>query len=65
MNRGGELGPVVVGVDGAGSAGAAVDWATAEAAARRCPLHVVHGFRPSLPPDAYGIVSTCWSRRIP
>ncbi|MDN5747958.1 MAG: universal stress protein, partial [Pseudonocardia sp.] len=48
--------PVVVGIDGAGSAGDAVDWATAEAAARGCPLYVVHAFRPPLPADCYGLV---------
>lgn len=57
MNREGRLRPVVVGVDGVGSAGDAVDWATAEAAARGCPLRVVHAFRPPLPPDPYGLVS--------
>jgi nucleotide-binding universal stress UspA family protein len=54
MTPGGKPGPVVVGVDGAGSADA-VDWATAEAAARGCSLRVVHVFRSSLATDAYGL----------
>ena len=57
MTRHGKPGPVVVGVDEAGSAEDAVDWATAEAAARGCPLRVVHAFRPPLPADAYGFAS--------
>lgn len=36
--------PVVVGVDGTGSAHDALDWAAAEAAARRLPLRVVHAY---------------------
>ena len=57
MTRRGKPDPVVVGVDEAGSAEDAVDWATAEAAARGCPLRVVHAFRPPLPADAYGFAS--------
>ena len=57
MIRGGKPRPVVVGVDEAGTAEDAVDWATAEAAARGCPLRVVHAYRPPLPADAYGIAS--------
>jgi nucleotide-binding universal stress UspA family protein len=57
MTRPGKPDPVVVGVDEAGSAEDAVDWATAEAAARGCPLRVVHAFRPPLPADAYGFAS--------
>jgi nucleotide-binding universal stress UspA family protein len=57
MTRREKPGPVVVGVDEAGSADDAVDWATAEAAARGCPLRVVHAFRPPLPADAYGFAS--------
>jgi nucleotide-binding universal stress UspA family protein len=34
-----------------------VDWATAEAAPRGCPLRVVHAFRPPFPADAYGFAS--------
>src|SRR5690242_17371415 len=49
--------PIVVGVDQAGSAEAAVDWATAEAATRGCPLRIVHAFRPPLPADGYGVVA--------
>lgn len=37
-----ERGPVVVGVDGSGSALDALDWAAAEAATRHRPLRVVH-----------------------
>jgi nucleotide-binding universal stress UspA family protein len=47
--------PVVVGVDDTGSAEDALDWATAEAAARGCPLRVVHAVRPPVPADAYGL----------
>lgn len=47
MSSGPGRAPVVVGVDDAGSAGAAVSWASAEAAARGCPLHVVHAVDPS------------------
>lgn len=51
--------PVVVGVDAAGSAGDAVDWASAEASARGCPLHVVHAFHhPPLPVDPCGVAAT-------
>ena len=57
MTRHGKPSPVVVGVDEAGSAEDAVDWATAEAAARGCPLRVVHAFRPPLPADASGFAS--------
>ncbi|MHA6627120.1 universal stress protein [Pseudonocardia sichuanensis] len=55
--RGGARPPVVVGVDAAGSADAAVEWAAAESAARGCPLRIVHVFRPSLPADPYGVVA--------
>jgi nucleotide-binding universal stress UspA family protein len=48
---------VVVGVDHAGSAGDAVDWAAAEAATRRCRLRIVHAFHPLLPADPYGVAS--------
>lgn len=47
---------VVVGIDDAGSSGDAVDWASAEAAARGCPLRVVHAFHPPLPADPYGVI---------
>ena len=57
MTRPGKPGPVVVGVDEAGSAEDAADWATAEAAARGCPLRAVHAFRPPLPTDAYGFAT--------
>jgi nucleotide-binding universal stress UspA family protein len=55
MTRGGKPGPVVVGVDRAGSANDAVDWATAEAAARDCSLRIAHVFRSPLATDAYGL----------
>jgi nucleotide-binding universal stress UspA family protein len=57
MSSSGMRVPLVVGIDGAGSAGDGVEWAAAEAAARRCPLHVVHAFHPPLPADPYGLVS--------
>jgi nucleotide-binding universal stress UspA family protein len=50
--------PVVVGVDDVGSADDAVDWATAEAAARGCPLRVVHAVRSPVPAGAHGFAST-------
>ena len=55
MTRGGKPGPVVVGVDRAGSGNDAVDWATAEAAARDCSLRIAHVFRSPLATDAYGL----------
>jgi nucleotide-binding universal stress UspA family protein len=55
MTRGGKPGPVVVGVDHAGSANDAVDWATAGAAARDCSLRIAHVFRSPLATDAYGL----------
>jgi nucleotide-binding universal stress UspA family protein len=48
---------VVVGVDHAGTAGDAVDWAAAEAATRGCPLRIVHAIHPLLPADPYGVGS--------
>lgn len=48
--------PVIVGIDGPGSALEAVDWATAEAATRGLPLRIVHAFHPALPADPYGMV---------
>lgn len=38
-------GPVVVGVTADAGSTAAVEWAAAEAAGRRCPLRLVHAFR--------------------
>jgi nucleotide-binding universal stress UspA family protein len=49
-------GPVVVGIDAAGSAGDALDWAAAEAAARGCPLRIVHALRPPAPADPCGVL---------
>jgi nucleotide-binding universal stress UspA family protein len=49
--------PVVVGIDAAGSAGAAVEWAAAESATCGCALRIVHVFRPSVPADPYGVVA--------
>lgn len=48
---------VVVGVDRAGSARDAVDWAAAEAATRGCGLRIVHALHPMLPADPYGVGS--------
>jgi nucleotide-binding universal stress UspA family protein len=47
---------VVVGIDGIGTADDALDWATAEAAARGCRLRIVHAFHPPLLVDPYGVV---------
>lgn len=47
---------MVVAVDHAGTAVDALDWATAEAATRRCPLRIVHAFRPPMS-DPYGVAS--------
>jgi nucleotide-binding universal stress UspA family protein len=47
---------VVVGIDGTGTADDALDWATAEAAARGCRLRIVHAFHPPLLVDPYGVV---------
>ncbi len=44
-------GPIVVGIAADGSSRAALEWATAEAAAQQCPLHLVHAFRPPLALD--------------
>lgn len=51
-----ERAPVVVGIDGPGSALEAVDWAMAEAATQGRPLRIVHAFHPALPADPYGMV---------
>ena len=56
MSPTGTRGAVVVGIDGTGAADDALDWATAEAAARGCRLRIVHAFRPSLLVDPYGVV---------
>src|SRR6478735_2883969 len=56
MSPTGTRGSVVVGIDGTRAAEAALDWATAEAAARGCRLRIVHAFRPSLLVDPYGVV---------
>jgi nucleotide-binding universal stress UspA family protein len=49
--------PVVVGIDATGSADAAVDWASAEASTRGCPLRIVHAFVPPMPAaDPYGVM---------
>lgn len=48
--------PVVVAVDDAGTARDAVEWASSEAAARGCPLRIVHVYRPPLPVDFCGTV---------
>jgi nucleotide-binding universal stress UspA family protein len=46
----------VVGVGAAGPAGGALDWAAAEAAARACPLRIVHALRPQVPADPGGVL---------
>lgn len=56
MSPGRRPAPVVVGIDGAGSSGDAVDWASAEAATRGCPLRIVHAFHPPIPADPYGVI---------
>lgn len=48
--------PVVVGIGGPGSSESAVEWASAEAASRGCPLHVVHAFLPPLCADPGGVL---------
>lgn len=48
MNPAAARAAVVVAVDDAGTAADAVEWASAEAATRRCPLHIVHAFHPPL-----------------
>jgi nucleotide-binding universal stress UspA family protein len=47
------LAPILVAVDDADSAGDAVDWAAAEAAAQGSPLRVVHALVPTHPVDPY------------
>ncbi len=49
--------PVVVGVDASATDADALEWAAAEAAARSCPLTVVHAVRQMLPVDPYGLLS--------
>ncbi|PVZ06966.1 universal stress protein [Actinomycetospora cinnamomea] len=49
----GEPDPVVVGVDEVGSAWDAVEWASAEAAARECPLAIVHACSPPVAPGPF------------
>jgi nucleotide-binding universal stress UspA family protein len=49
--------PVVVGVNGSGpAAGAVVEWAAAEAAARRRPLRIAHVHNPPPVVDPFGVV---------
>lgn len=47
--------PVLVGVDGSASAQAALAWAVAEAAYRRCPLQIVHTFTWPMIGDPFGM----------
>jgi nucleotide-binding universal stress UspA family protein len=49
--------PVVVGVDDVRSAWDAVDWAAAEAAARGCPLGIVHACSPPVAPGPFAPVT--------
>lgn len=51
MSPAGTRAPIVVAIDEVGTARDAVDWASAEAAARRCPLRIVHAFHSPLPVD--------------
>lgn len=44
MTQGDAQAPIVVGVDGSSPAQEALEWAAAEAAVRRRPLRIVHGF---------------------
>ena len=46
--------PILVGVDGSVSAQAALEWAAAEAAYRRHPLHIVHTFTWPMIGDPFG-----------
>jgi len=55
MSPTGTRGSVVVGIDVTRGAEAALDWATAEAAARGCRLRIVHAFHTSLLVDPYGV----------
>lgn len=52
-----DSGPVLVAVDDSDSAWEALEWATAEAAARQCVLRIVHVFSWPLTVDALGAVS--------
>lgn len=61
MNRPADPAPVVVGVDGTDTSAHAVDWASAEAAARGCSLLVVHAFQPAIPADQYGLNASAGS----
>jgi hypothetical protein len=54
--------PVVVAV-GNDTNGQALDWAAAEASARRCPLHVVHAERLRWTIDPSGLVPVADDRR--
>jgi nucleotide-binding universal stress UspA family protein len=47
--------PVLVAV-GTDRNGPALEWAAAEASARRCPLHIVHAERPLWIVDAFGLI---------
>jgi hypothetical protein len=58
-------GPVVVAV-GNDTTGHALDWAAAEASARRCRLHVVHAetLRWAVDPWGFVPVADFWSYRV-
>lgn len=58
-------GAVVVAVDGTGPSRDAVEWASSEAAARGCPLRIVHAHRPPLPADVCDTVPSPGSVRAP
>ena len=51
-----DLRPVLVAVDGSTAGWEALDWAAAEAAARRCELGVVHEFAWPLGVDSFGVL---------
>jgi nucleotide-binding universal stress UspA family protein len=52
-----DSGPVLVAVDGSDRGWEALEWATAEAAARQCVLRIVHVFAWPLTVDALGVVA--------
>ena len=63
--------PILVGIDagmragGADPAGAALDWAVAEAAAQSRPLRIVHVFYPRMFVDVYGMSASGWYSEQP
>jgi len=49
--------PVVVGVDGSPTSGAALRWAIHEASTRRVPIHLVSAWNPSFDLDTLGLAT--------